>query len=110
MHMAKSALTVSPKATNVAEDELYAPRSNLELFSFFGQRTDQTIGLLGFWRVIKRRMWLFAGIVLSCTFFAAVASYTIPKTYTATAEVVLERKDIRPFATDASLQSLDRDR
>ena len=32
------------------------------------------------------------------------------KTYTATSGVVLERRDVRPFATDASLQSLDRDR
>ena len=41
---------------------------------------------------------------------ATIVVFALPKTYTATSGVVLERKDIRPFATDLSSQSLERDR
>ena len=74
------------------------------------KQTDHALGLLDAWVLLKRRSWLIATIVLSCTLLAAIASFVAPKTYTARSAVVLERKDIRPFATDASLQSLDRDR
>ena len=76
----------------------------------FANQTDHALGLLDAWVLLKRRSWLIATIVLSCTLLAAIASFVAPKTYTARSAVVLERKDIRPFATDASLQSLDRDR
>ena len=59
---------------------------------------------------LKRRIRTIATVVLGCTLLATIAAFTLPKTYTATSGVVLERKDVRPFATDVSLQSLDRDR
>lgn len=62
------------------------------------------------WALVKRRTWFVGTIVIACTVLAAIATFTVSKTYTASSAVVLERKDIRPFATDASLQSLDRDR
>ena len=74
------------------------------------QQTDETVGLMDVWVLVKRRTWFVATIVLVCTVLAAIGAFTVSKTYTARSAVVLERKDIRPFATDASLQSLDRDR
>ncbi len=74
------------------------------------QREGNSVGLLDAWALIRRRMRLLASVIVGCTLLAAIASFTLPKTYTANSEVVLERKDVRPFATDASLTSLDRDR
>lgn len=74
------------------------------------QQADDTVGLMDVWVFVKRRIWFVASIVFACTLLAAIASITVSKTYTASSAVVLERKDIRPFATDASSQSLDRDR
>ena len=70
----------------------------------------RSLGLLDVWGLIKRRIRTIATVVIGCTLLATIAAFTLPKTYTATSGVVLERKDVRPFATDASLQSLDRDR
>ena len=74
------------------------------------RHNDNVFGLPDAWIVLKRRSWLIATIVLSCTLLAAIASYVAPKTYTAYSAIVLERKDIRPFASDLSLLSIDRDR
>jgi uncharacterized protein involved in exopolysaccharide biosynthesis/Mrp family chromosome partitioning ATPase len=60
--------------------------------------------------LVSRRFWTIATVILGCTFLATIAAFTLPKTYTATSGVVLERKDVRPFATDLSSQSLERDR
>ena len=90
----------SPSARRYARDHVVAPV----------QQTDDTVGLMEVWALVKRRIWFVGTIVLACTVLAAIATFTVSKTYTASSAVVLERKDIRPFATDASLQSLDRDR
>jgi uncharacterized protein involved in exopolysaccharide biosynthesis/Mrp family chromosome partitioning ATPase len=74
------------------------------------QRNGNSVGLLDAWALVKRRMRLLVSVIVGCTLLAAIASFTLPKTYTASSELVLERKDVRPFATDASLTSLDRDR
>ena len=66
--------------------------------------------MLDLWGLVKRRFRVILGVVLGCTLLVAIAAFTLPKTYTATSGVVLERVDVRPFATDVSLQSLDRDR
>ena len=87
-----------------------ARQYSYENFVTPGLRTDETVGLMDLWALIKRRTWFIGIIVLACTLLATIATFTISKTYTARSAVVLERKDIRPFATDASLQSLDRDR
>ena len=71
---------------------------------------DNVFGLPEAWILLKRRRRLIATIVLSCTLLAAIATYMAPKTYTAYSAIVLERKELRPFASDQSLQSLDRDR
>jgi uncharacterized protein involved in exopolysaccharide biosynthesis/Mrp family chromosome partitioning ATPase len=74
------------------------------------QQHDNDFGLRDAWNLLKRRRQLITIIVLSCTFLAALAAYGAPKTYTAYSAIVLERKDIRPFAIDLSSQSIDRDR
>ena len=74
------------------------------------QQDDNDFGLRDAWNLLKRRRQLITMIVLSCTFLAAMAAYGAPKTYTAYSAIVLERKDIRPFASDLSSQSIDRDR
>ncbi|WFU51033.1 GumC family protein [Sinorhizobium terangae] len=96
--------------TFVPDGSLSARAHYRESVEFAAQRSGHTIGLLDVWALIKRRIWLIASVVLFCTLLAAIASYTLPETYTASSEVVLERKDVRPFATDASLTSLERDR
>ncbi|NRP73095.1 Tyrosine-protein kinase ptk [Ensifer psoraleae] len=96
--------------TFVPDGSLSARAHYRESVEFAAQRSGHTIGLSDVWALIKRRMWLIASVVILCTLLATVASYTLPKTYTASSEVVLERKDVRPFATDASLTSLERDR
>ena len=73
-------------------------------------QANPALGVLDVWGLLKRRFRTIAAVVLGCTLLATIASFTLPKTYTATSGVVLERKDVRPFATDASLQSLERDR
>src|SRR5262245_48436112 len=69
-----------------------------------------SLGPLDVWGLAKRRARAIVSVVIGCTLLAAIAAFTLEKTYTATSGVVLERKDVRPFATDASLQSLERDR
>ena len=56
--------------------------------------------------MLKRRCRTIATVVLGCTLLATIAAFTLPKTYTATSGVVLERKDVRPFATDVSRSRL----
>lgn len=73
-------------------------------------RDGQTMGVSDAWALLKRRRWLITSVIIGCTLIAAVASFTLPKSYTASSQVVLERKDVRPFATDAALSSIDRDR
>jgi uncharacterized protein involved in exopolysaccharide biosynthesis/Mrp family chromosome partitioning ATPase len=74
------------------------------------QEKDSTFGLSDVWALAKRRGWLIAAIVFLCTALAVIAVLSLAQIYTASSELVLERKDIRPFAADISLQSLDRDR
>jgi uncharacterized protein involved in exopolysaccharide biosynthesis/Mrp family chromosome partitioning ATPase len=74
------------------------------------KQNDSVFGLPEVWILLKRRFRLIATIVFSCTLLALIVTYVAPKTYTAYSAIVLERKDIRPFASDQSLQSLDRDR
>ena len=74
------------------------------------KHNDNVFGLPDAWILLKRRKRLIATIVLSSTLLAAIATYMAPKTYTANSAIVLERKELRPFASDQSLQSLDRDR
>ncbi|KQX27810.1 chain-length determining protein [Ensifer sp. Root423] len=73
-------------------------------------RDGQTMGISDARALLKRRRWLIASVIIGCTMLAAIASFTLPKSYTASSQVVLERKDVRPYATDAALTSIDRDR
>jgi uncharacterized protein involved in exopolysaccharide biosynthesis/Mrp family chromosome partitioning ATPase len=96
--------------TFVSNDRLSARARYHEGVDFASNRNGHTVGLSDAWALIKRRRWLIASVIFLCTSIATVASYTLPETYSASSEVVLERKDIRPFATDAALTSLERDR
>lgn len=96
--------------TFVPDGSLSARAHYRESVELATQRNGHVIGLLDVWALVKRRIWLIASVVFVCTLLAAVAAYTLPEMYTASSEVVLERKDVRPFATDASLTSLERDR
>ena len=90
--------------------DLTSGRSQRENTEFAVYQANPALGVLDVWGLLKRRFRTIAAVVLGCTLLATIASFTLPKTYTATSGVVLERKDVRPFATDASLQSLERDR
>jgi uncharacterized protein involved in exopolysaccharide biosynthesis/Mrp family chromosome partitioning ATPase len=81
-----------------------------ENFDFLALRAGDTFGLNDIWALFKRRKRLIALVVGLCTLLAVLIGLFAPKSYTVISEVVLERKDTRPFATDASLQSLDRDK
>ncbi|MEY9164235.1 uncharacterized protein involved in exopolysaccharide biosynthesis/Mrp family chromosome partitioning ATPase [Sinorhizobium fredii] len=96
--------------TFVSDGSLSARDHYRESVELAVQREGNSVGLLDAWALIRRRMRLLASVIVGCTLLSAIASFTLPKTYTAISEVVLERKDVRPFATDASLTSLDRDR
>ncbi len=96
--------------TFVPDGSLSARAHYRESVELAVQRNVNSVGLLDAWALVKRRIRLLASVIVGCTLLSAVASFTLPKTYTASSEVVLERKDVRPFATDASLASLDRDR
>lgn len=96
--------------TFVSNDSLTARARYREGVEFAIDRNGQTVGLSDVWALIKRRHWLILSVVVGCTLLAVVACYVLPTTYTASSVVVLERKDIRPFATDAALTSLERDR
>ncbi|MFQ6183082.1 GumC family protein [Sinorhizobium meliloti] len=96
--------------TFVPDGSLSARAHHRETVDFAAQQSGTTVGLFDLWAVVKRRFWLLASIIVGCTLLSAIASFSLPKTYTASSEVVLERKDVRPFATDAALTSIDRDR
>ncbi|XEN33264.1 hypothetical protein M728_003925 (plasmid) [Ensifer sp. WSM1721] len=96
--------------TFVSDGSLSARAHYRESVELAVQRNGNSVGLLDAWALVKRRIRLLASVIVGCTLLSAIASYTLPKTYNASSEVVLERKDVRPFATDASLTSLDRDR
>ncbi|MDW9507653.1 chain-length determining protein [Sinorhizobium meliloti] len=96
--------------TFVSDGSLSARAHHRETVDFATQQSGPTVGLFDLWAVVKRRIWFLAAIIIGCTSLSAVASFTLPKSYTASSEVVLERKDVRPFATDAALTSIDRDR
>lgn len=97
-------------ASDALNGDLTADLQRRKNTSFVFNHANHTLGLLDVWGLAKRRIWTITTVVLGCTLLATIAALTLPKTYTATSGVVLERKDVRPFATDASLQSLDRDR
>ncbi|PDT43352.1 chain-length determining protein [Sinorhizobium sp. FG01] len=96
--------------TFVSNGSLSARSHYRESVELAVQRNGNSVGLLDAWALVKRRMRLLATVIVGCTLLSAIASFTLPKTYTASSEVVLERKDVRPFATDASLTTVDRDR
>ena len=96
--------------TFVSNDSLTARARYREGVEFAMDQNGQTVGLSDVWASIKRRRWLIFSVVVGCTLLAVAACYVLPTTYTASSVVVLERKDIRPFATDAALTSLERDR
>ncbi|RVJ87626.1 polysaccharide biosynthesis tyrosine autokinase [Sinorhizobium meliloti] len=96
--------------TFVPDGSLSARAHHRETIDFAVQQSGATVGLFDLWAVVKRRFWFLASIIIGCTLLSAVASFSLPKSYTASSEVVLERKDVRPFATDAALTSIDRDR
>ncbi|APG94515.1 MPA1 family protein (plasmid) [Sinorhizobium americanum] len=96
--------------TFVSNGSLSARSHYRESVELAVQRNGNSVGLLDAWALVKRRMRLLATVIVGCTLLSAVASFTLPKTYTASSEVVLERKDVRPFATDAALTTVDRDR
>jgi uncharacterized protein involved in exopolysaccharide biosynthesis/Mrp family chromosome partitioning ATPase len=96
--------------TFVPDGSLSARAHHRETVDFAVQQSGATVGLFDLWAVAKRRFWFLSSIIIGCTLLSAVASFSLPKTYTASSEVVLERKDVRPFATDAALTSIDRDR
>jgi uncharacterized protein involved in exopolysaccharide biosynthesis/Mrp family chromosome partitioning ATPase len=87
-----------------------ARRHPLENGMALAPQSSDTFGLSDIWALFKRRKRLIGSIVLASTLLAVLVGFIAPKSYTVTSEVVLERKDTRPFATDASLQSLDRDK
>ncbi|ACP22661.1 putative MPA1 family protein (plasmid) [Sinorhizobium fredii NGR234] len=101
---------VSMTMTFVSDGSLSARAHYRESVELAAQRNGNSVGLLDAWALVKRRMRLLVSVIVGCTLLSAIASFTLPKTYTASSDVVLERKDVRPFATDASLTSLDRDR
>ncbi len=96
--------------TFVPDGSLSARAHHRETIDFAVQQSGATVDLFDLWAVVKRRFWFLASIIIGCTLLSAVASFSLPKSYTASSEVVLERKDVRPFATDAALTSIDRDR
>ncbi|MDX0598797.1 chain-length determining protein [Sinorhizobium medicae] len=96
--------------TFVPDGSLSARAHHRETVDFAAQQGGATVGLFDLWAIVKRRFWFLASIIFVCTLLSAIASFSIPKSYTASSEVVLERKDVRPFATDAALTSIDRDR
>jgi uncharacterized protein involved in exopolysaccharide biosynthesis/Mrp family chromosome partitioning ATPase len=96
--------------SEVFKADLADGRRQRESVEFGVAEANRSLGLLDVWGLAKRRIRTIATVVIGCTLLATIAAFTLPKTYTATSGVVLERKDVRPFATDASLQSLDRDR
>ncbi|TCN31448.1 Mrp family chromosome partitioning ATPase [Sinorhizobium americanum] len=96
--------------TFVSNGSLSARSHYRESVELAVQRNGNSVGLLDAWALVKRRMRLLATVIVGCTLLSAIASFTLPKTYTASSEVVLERKDVRPFATDAALTTVDRDR
>ena len=97
-------------ASDVFKADLANGRRQQESVEFGVSEANHSLGLLDAWGLVKRRIGTIATVVIGCTLLATIAVLTLPKTYSATSAVVLERKDVRPFATDASLQSLDRDR
>jgi uncharacterized protein involved in exopolysaccharide biosynthesis/Mrp family chromosome partitioning ATPase len=73
-------------------------------------RSEGMISLKDVWALIRRRLWLFLSIIAITTALAALVSWSVTKIYTATATLVLERKDVRPFETDAATQTFERDK
>ncbi|MFN0192915.1 MAG: Wzz/FepE/Etk N-terminal domain-containing protein [Aestuariivirga sp.] len=70
------------------------------------QSTGAIDGMGFIWRNLK----LIIGIALACAVLALLVTRYLPKYYVAVSTVVLERKDSRPFESDAQLKSQDRDR
>ena len=95
---------------NVQGGTLPTRRHPQENVGFLPPRAGDTFGLTDVWALFKRRRKFIISIVGLCTLLAVLVGFFAPKSYTVISEVVLERKDTRPFATDASLQSLDRDK
>lgn len=74
------------------------------------QEPGYLAGLRDIWIFFRRRLGLISAVVLGCALLATVALLSITEIYTATSTLVLERKDVRPFETDAATQTLERDR
>ena len=59
---------------------------------------------------VRRHVRVMVAIILASTAIAAVASLNMPKFYTASSTLVLERSDVRPFEFEVELQRQLRDR
>ena len=74
------------------------------------QRNDvRSIGLIDGLMLLQRYRWLIGISVAICTLLAVIVTYSLPRVYVAVSTVVLERKESRPFESDAQLKSQDRD-
>lgn len=60
--------------------------------------------------MVRRRLGLLICVIALGTALAAAYAYYAPKSYRASSMVVLERTDTRPFAPEADMKSLERDR
>lgn len=94
---------------SIKRDLPLARRIPDQQFPLLGE-PHRTLGLKEIFELVRRRLGLVTLVIVLGTALSVLVAYYAPKTYKASSMVVLERTDTRPFAPEADLKSLERDR
>lgn len=94
---------------SIKRDLPLARRIPDQQFPLLGE-PHRTLGLKEIFELVRRRLGLITLVIVLGTALSVLVAYYAPKTYKASSMVVLERTDTRPFAPEADLKSLERDR
>ena len=74
-----------------------------------GDRADALVDLAAARRFLARRWWLIAGVALLCVVAAALVLSLVPKTYTATAILIVDPRTQKVAQSDAVLGGIGSD-